>query len=172
MRCKDTDMDDLTLNHIHVKLNKVIIRRLLARYFVQLGFDKNPTARVYPPLLGSIDGDVPQLSGMVEVVPSVKKADPISGRISIVWNLFVLGNNRLYLGTTDHDEMSESGIIGGTSGPAKYEKTPVDIINFIEETLSKSDSGQVNIHAARPWGSINKARNGMQIDMSGFMKRA
>lgn len=132
---------------VYTALNQELIRRLLIRYFTQKGFKENFTKRIYPPLIQDITVQVPHLNGKVEVQPYVEDINPESGVVRLGWNLFVLGQKRLYLGESIHTSLAE--VQNAVFGPPPNTRfinyaTPKRIVNFIVRILGNSKNGDVS----------------------------
>lgn len=133
--------------------NSEVVRRKLIRYFISKGFVDSFDRLVYPPLLQDLpfDPDV-CLINKVEVVPYAEEIDTSLGRAVLGWNLFVLGNKRMFLGETFHNNLNDlarqikSGIItksaNGMAG-ARRQTTVFKIIKFITDVLAAHESGYV-----------------------------
>ena len=141
-------ISDTMTEKIYFALNKEYMRRLLTKYFWDKGFKENMDARIYPPALQDLAMAIPQLVGKLEIEPQVNDVDPTTGIIKLSWNLFVLGNKRMFLGESTHSDLNEikgplynidikSGI-----GTMKY-VTPRRIINFIVELLGEHKQGDL-----------------------------
>lgn len=134
-------------------LNVEVIRRLLIRYFLDKGY-QSLDEYIYPPIIKNLTEEIPALSSHVEVVPYVIKLDPFQDVAEIGWNLFVLGNQRQYLGETHHIDLSQLAFqITQNSlennGIATRQTTPRRIIHFITKILSTHHGGYVNLDARR-----------------------
>lgn len=146
---------DLT-DSLELAFNQVLVRRLLIEYFSNKGFAENFDDRVYPPYMQDLVESIPQLSGKVEVVPYAKDIDPVSGYTRLGWNLFVLGNQRMYLGETEHSNLQHIAqkldkndyIVEPEAEPivTRQNRSARDIVNWITRTLGKSKNGVININ--------------------------
>lgn len=127
------------------------LRRLLVKYFVEKGFKDDFNAPMYPAAARDIAEKIPQLQGLVEVVPHAAKVDPAIGKAVIGWNLFVLGNQRAYLGETIHNDMQALGQfltngVGDLSNcPSRKQISPAHLISFIIRVLRSSDEVQSTV---------------------------
>jgi len=124
-------------------LSTEFCRRLLIRYFSLKGFE-NFDAKVFPPLVQDLPQLVPELAARVEVEPFVLDVDPGSGLHRLGWNLFVLGNRRLYLGESSHFSMAE--LASGSSGPQELLarsswSSPRRVVKFVTSVLGNSQAG-------------------------------
>lgn len=124
-----------------------LAKRLLLDYFQKKNLIERFDAPLNPITIADIPSSIPELSRKIEVVPYVYKIDPFTGSSELGWNLFVLGNNRLYLGRTQHKHINELLNIMGVTNEAAVElaSTPRDVTKFISDTLSKSEDGKVDI---------------------------
>ena len=143
-------MDKTLVNKIRSHLNKEITKRLLIKYFVeQIGAAENFDKGVYPPSLQNITEAIPQLHGTVEVGPAIADIDPRTGYVKIDWHMFVLGNLRKFLGSTEHNSLNDlreakyGSLMPTDGGHSANEATPREIITFILRTLSESEAGQL-----------------------------
>ena len=146
-------MDAYDIDRIKHLLNTDVVRRKLIKYFISKGFNDSFDRLVYPPLLQDLPLD-PEvcLLNKVEVVPYAAEIDTSLGRAVLGWNLYVLGNKRMFLGETFHNNLNDlarqikSGIItksaNGFAG-ARRQSTVYKIINFITKVLTDHDSGYV-----------------------------
>jgi len=139
----------------HVSNNEVV-RRLLIKYFMDKGcttsgsFDR----QMYPAMIQDISQVIPVLSNKVEVVPYAGEVDPALGRAVLGWNLFVLGNNRMFLGETYHNNLHDLArqIRGGNIRMpdrgfpnARRQTTPKRVISFITRILHDHEAGYVDL---------------------------
>ena len=132
---------------IHAALSEELVRRLLIKYFKTKGFEESFDKKIYPPALQDFVAQVPQLFGKLEVVPSVEDIDPNTGVVRLNWNLFVLGNHRMWLGQSAHTSLAEvRTAVGGplASTTRMTHATPKRIVEFIVKVLGKSKSGDIS----------------------------
>jgi hypothetical protein len=138
---------DLLADRIHDALNKELIKRLLVRYFTSKGFDENFNKKIHPPMLQDMLIHVPQLVGKIDIAPYVEDIDPNTGVVRLGWNLFVLGNRRMYLGESTHASLIEVRMaVGGPLDGSSHHihaATPKRIIEFVINILSNSKSGDI-----------------------------
>jgi hypothetical protein len=135
-------------DRVRTALNQELIRRLLNKYFVNKGFSESLDKRIYPPILQDIVAQIPQLYGKVEIVPSVEDIDPNTGVVKLNWNLFILGNSRMFLGSSSHTNLAEvrtAMISPLSSGSRQTYATPRRIIEFVSKVLGKSKSGDISV---------------------------
>jgi len=135
-------------DRVRTALNQELIRRLLNKYFVNKGYSESLDKRIYPPILQDIVSQIPQLYGKLEIVPSVEDIDPNTGVVKLNWNMFILGNSRMYLGSSSHTNLAEirTAMINPlSSGSRQTYATPRRIIEFISKVLGKSKNGDISI---------------------------
>lgn len=142
-----------TIDKIEKTFNSALTKRLLVQYFVERGFGENFDKRTNPIMLQDLAHRIPQLHGLVEVEAHAKDIDPTTGWCRLAWNLFVLGNQRMYLGETEHDDIKtlhkyiEEGspiLVDDIHGiKSRQERSARDIVHFIARTLGKSDAGRI-----------------------------
>ncbi|MEM3000650.1 MAG: hypothetical protein QXU32_00495 [Nitrososphaerales archaeon] len=137
--------DKLLVDRLRRVLNKEYVRRLLIRYFAEKGFD-NFERPVYAPILQDITVRIPELTNKLEVVPYVKEINPATGQVTVGWNLFVLGTNRMSLGESSHLNINDfkNAINGPTPCSISVgQKTPAEIIKFIIDIICSSKYGVI-----------------------------
>ncbi len=142
-----------TIDKIEKAFNSALTKRLLVQYFVERGFAENFDQRANPIMLQDLVQRIPQLHGLVEIEAHAKDIDPTTGWCRLEWNLFVLGNQRMCLGETEHDDIKalhkyiEEGspiLVDDIHGiKSRQERTARDVVQFIARTLGKSDAGQI-----------------------------
>ena len=135
--------------------NGALVRRLLVKYFHDKGFGENFDKKVYPPVLQDIVESVPELTGKIELEPFAVEIDPTSGFARLGWNLFALGNQRMYLGETEHSDLEElakaldsnTPIIVENDGEevSRQTRTARDIVTWLTNTLGHSEAGLVRM---------------------------
>ena len=141
------------IDRIEVAFNSELTKRLLIRYFSDRGFADNFDKRVYPPLLQDLVEMVPELAGKIELVPSVVEIDPTTGFARLAWNLFVLGNQRMFLGETEHAELPELArqleqqgdktITTGDADASRKTRSARDIVSWVVRMLGRSEAGLI-----------------------------
>lgn len=128
--------------HIKEAIKQILLKELLRRELGEYFEKKNMSLEkgVYPPAMQDMPVLVPRLVEHVEIVPFVDDIDPTSGLVRLGWNLYLLGNIRMFLGKSTHKNMNEikdpSSIQNPKFMPDKI-ATPERIIKFISEELSK-----------------------------------
>jgi hypothetical protein len=135
-------------DRLELALNGELARRLLIKYFAERGFKENFDRAVYPPILQDLVEAIPQLEGKVEVEPHAVEVDPKGGHARLGWNLFVLGNQRMFLGETDHTDLSELARAIDSGQPiveqteaARQTRSAREIITWVTRTLARSMAG-------------------------------
>lgn len=162
------------LKHIS---NTEVIRRLLIKYFIDKGFNESFDRQLYPSIVQDLPLAIPALSSKVEVIPHAVDVDNLSNRAVIGWNLFVLGNHRMYLGETVHNDLAglatqiNSGIFTvNESCVAKKQTTPRRVIHFLTRILGNLESGFVDL---RPTiGNAPQGNNILAGQQSNFFTRS
>jgi hypothetical protein len=130
-------------------LNREYMRRLIIQYFVKKGFVESFNVRIHPPLLQDLPILIPQLMGKVEIIPYVEDIEPNTGIVRLGWNLFLLGNKRMYLGESTHTNLIEIRCpvlnvgMGDVNAQHINQATPRRILNFIVNVLSKDKMGDI-----------------------------
>ena len=140
---------DALTTKVHCALNKELMRRMLIKYFFDKGFKEDMGGRVYPPTIQDLIISIPQLVGKIEVQPHVEDINPMTGVVTLGWNLFVLGNKRMYLGESSHVNLREiQSVIYGpmqSEGVRSIEyRSPKRIVSFIVDVLAASRSGDLS----------------------------
>lgn len=147
-------MDSHTIENIKHVSNTEVIRRMLIRYFIEKGFTESFDRHLYPAILQDITMAIPQLTTKVEIVPFAEEVDTYQGKAVLGWNLFVLGNQRMYLGQTYHNDLRglarqlQSGFLmipEGTVTNARRQTTPRRVITFITRVLESHQAGYVDL---------------------------
>lgn len=135
---------------LQVHLNTELVKRLLIRYFKRKGFEDSFDVKVYPPSLQDIPEVIPELSNKIEVVPFVIETDPHTKFVRIGWNLFVLGNQRMFLGESEHAslrELEDSRHYNAASQlpsmASRRQTTPKKIVYFICKVLGDKEQGTI-----------------------------
>lgn len=136
--------------------NVEVVRRLLIKYFIDKGavsegsFDR----QMYPCLIQDLPMVIPTLSNKLEIMPHAKEIDTSLNRAVMGWNLFVLGNQRMYLGETYHNSLHDlarqirSGMIRVPEqgfATARRQTTPRRVIAFITRVLGDHEQGYVDL---------------------------
>jgi len=135
-------------NRIKRKLQRELVKRKLTEFFVLKGYD-NFDAPLYPPSAYDIPVRVPELFNKCEVVPIVEETDTTMGTIKLTWNMFILGTQRINLGSTTHASQSDivQAIVGEPNSqlPTDFATTPIRVIDFILKILDNSKTGYIEL---------------------------
>jgi len=134
-------------NRLKRALQEELVKRLLVKYFKEKGLEES---LIYPPAIFDLPYRVPELLNSVEIVPFVESLDPTTNVVTIGWNLFVLGTNRVHLGTSTHTNLMEfkrsllaSG--QGTGMPSSRKKTARQLIEFIMNTVGRNHNALLEL---------------------------
>ena len=142
-------MNTILANRIKRKLQKELIKRKLTEFFIVKGYENNFNMPLYPPMAYDMPVLVPELYTRIEIVPTVEETDTTLGTVRITWNLFVLGTQRLNLGSTTHAGQSDivRAIVGEPNMelPSEFLVTPKRVIDFVLKVLENSKSGFVEL---------------------------
>jgi hypothetical protein len=98
-------MNKTTITSIEVTLLKEFLRRNLIKYFIDKGNDDNFLVSVNPTELFDLTSRLPFLRNMVEVKFYIEDYDLQNNVIKVGWNVFVLGNHRIFLGYSIHNNL-------------------------------------------------------------------
>jgi hypothetical protein len=153
-------IDSYTIDRIKHIANTEVVRRLLIKYFMDKGFTESFDRQMYPAVIQDLPMVIPVLSNKLEIVPHAKEIDTSMGRAVLGWNLFVLGNQRMYLGETYHNSLHDlarqirSGLIRVPEAgyhTARRQTTPRRVITFITRVLGDHEVGYVDLNpSTRP----------------------
>jgi len=147
-------MDSRSIDRIKHALNTDVIRRLLIKYFQSKGFNESFDRLLYPALMQDVGLAVPQLANRLEVVPYAAEVDPWQSSATLGWNLFVLGNHRMFLGETYHRDLMELArqlqqgqiqIAEGQTSTGRKLCTPRQVVNFVTRVLGRHERGYVDL---------------------------
>lgn len=145
-------MDINFVDKLRATLNNEVAERLLVRYFMSKGFEKTSLDRlIYPPLLQDMQFAITEMADKIEVTPYVKNINPMSDTAELGWNLFVLGNQRCFLGESSHVGLKrlalqlQHGQILAEDQSASRQTTPRRIISFIVRVLQAHTEGYINL---------------------------
>lgn len=152
-------MNPIRVQKFQAAFNKEIVRRLLIKYFMDKGLTESFDVPVYPPALQDITQQIPALDGKIEIVPFAEEIDPRTGYAKLGWNMFVLGNQQIFLGYTEHADMADLGrkLSTGqpiTEGISSFQTTAKRVVAFVTRVLGNSQAGRlrsVEPAAQRPW---------------------
>lgn len=141
-------MDISLQNRITSLMHAELASRLLVQYFVGKGIE-DFTKPLNPIIVADMTKAIPELARKVEVVPYVYDLDPLTGASELGWNIFVLGNARMYLGKTKHRKLNElvsqAASVDPDEAAVELATTPKKVIDFITKILKNSENGQVDI---------------------------
>lgn len=151
-------MDSHVVDTIKHVANTEVIRRLLIKYFLDKGFTENFDRQLAPSMVQDLPFVIPVLANKLEIVPHAVEIDPSMGKARLGWNLFVLGNHRMYLGETYHNNLSDlarqirSGLVRMTaesqqfsSSAARRQTTPRRVVAFITRVLGDHEAGYIDL---------------------------
>jgi len=129
-------------NKLKRALQEELIKRLLIKYFKDKGLSES---LIYPPAIYDLPYRVPELLNSIELVPFVDKMDPVTNVVTIGWNMFVLGTNRMALGSSTHANLMEfkRSLISSNKGigmPSDRKKTAANIIEFIMNVVGRNQN--------------------------------
>lgn len=137
---------------LRVALNNDVAERLVVRYFTNKGFDKTKLDQlIYPPVIQDMQFAIPEMSDKLEVVPYVQNVDPLGDTAKLGWNIFVLGNQRCFVGESFHIGLKrlalqlQHGQILSEDQSATHQTTPRRIIKFISRVLQSHTEGYINL---------------------------
>jgi len=145
-------MNDLQRARVRHAANTEAVRRMLIKYFVDRGFEESFDRSVNPVMIQDLPIANVGLETKIEIEPHALEIDPTTGRGVLGWNMFVLGNQRIFLGETHHASLLElarqikagqiqvEAIVG-----TRRCTTPRRIITFIERVLSDRLGGYTDI---------------------------
>jgi hypothetical protein len=153
-------IDSYDIDRFKHVLNTEAVRRLLIKYFVDKGFNESFDRQMYPAVMQDLPMVIPVLSNKLEIVPHAQDIDTGMGRAVLGWNLFVLGNQRMYLGETHHNSLHDlarqirTGVVrvpeSGYS-TARRQTTPRRVVTFITRVLGEHEGGYIDLNpATRP----------------------
>jgi hypothetical protein len=136
-------MDLKVKNNIKRAIQEEIVKRLLVKYFTEKGFKESFEAPIYPPMIYDLPYVIPELMNSVEIVPFVEQIDPITNVVTMGWNLFVLGTNRMNLGSSTHNNLMEfrrslMGQQNNPNMPSEMRKTPKAILEFVMGIIGRN----------------------------------
>lgn len=168
---------DLLSSKIYSALNKELLRRMLIKYFFDKGFKENMSGKLYPPYIQDLPMLIPQLSGKVEIIPSVEDINPQTGVVTLGWNLFVLGNKRMNLGETSHINLSE--ISNQIFSPTRAEgiatiqyRTPKKVVSFIIDILAGTRAGDLGRMPIASRTRVMSTNLGVINNQGGYFKNS
>lgn len=168
-------INDLDRDRLKHKLNNEVVKRILIKYFVEHGYIDTFELPINPIKTQDIVEAHPALDTKLEIVPYVVSIDPTTNRATIGWNLFVLGNQRMFLGETIHGDLRALAaqirmgpITEGSMMGTRRCTTPLRIITFIDRCLSSSEYGYVDLSITQQTRQPRLARpTGLSTSMAG-----
>jgi len=125
---------------------------MLVSYFIKKGFSESFERRLNPIMVQDLPLAVLGMDSKMEVEPHALSIDPTTSRAVLGWNLFVLGNQRMFLGETHHENLLELArqirtgqILPEAASMTRRETTPKRLIAFVTRVLGKHDAGYVDL---------------------------
>lgn len=125
-------MNDSMKNSMIKTLQKEFIRRSLIQFFEEKGYD-NFLVKPYPPSLVDLPDRIPVLNSVVEIKYFLEDIDMQENIIKVGWNVFALGNKRIFLGYTLHKNLNE--IDNNSNNIDIIHDGPINIKNIIESLV-------------------------------------
>jgi hypothetical protein len=133
-------------NKIKRALNEELVKRLLIKYFKDKGIEES---LVYPPAVFDLPYRIPELLNSVEVVPFVEQLDPMTNIVTVGWNLFVLGTNRMYMGSSTHANLMEfrRSVMGNVQANISRErkKSAAQVVEFIMNIVGRNKDALMDV---------------------------
>lgn len=174
-------MNDLQRARIKHGANVEAVRRMLIKYFIERGFTESFDRSVNPVLIQDMPVMTVGLENKIEIEPHAIEIDPRSSRAVLGWNMYVLGNQRIYLGETHHNNLLELArqikqgmVLPEAIAMTQRCTTPRRIITFIERVLGNHGAGYVDLspRARAPANQPRSLRNFSGAQDSQFYQRA
>jgi len=176
-------MHDMQRARVRHAANTEAVRRMLIKYFMDRGFAESFDKSVNPVTIQDLPIANAGLDTKIEIEPYAQEIDPTTSRATLGWNMFVLGNQRIFLGETHHANLLDLArqikagqIIPETILGTRRCTTPRRIITFIERVLRDRTGGYVdlsprnNTMATRP--RAFRPLGGAGASESGFFSRS
>ena len=145
-------MNDLQRASVKKAANVEAVRRMLIKYFVDRNFSESFDKAVNPAMIQDMPYVNIGLDTRLEIEPHAIEIDPTTSRATLGWNLFVLGNQRMFLGETFHGnlmdlarQIKQNQIQPDSILTTRRCTTPRRIITFIERVLANSEGGYVDL---------------------------
>lgn len=141
-------MNSNTVDKIRDSLNLKVVESLLRKYFSLKGI--NEDRQVNPASIQDMQHSIPELGDKIEIEPHAVELDIQGNSATVGWNLFVLGNQRIYLGETYHNDIGNltkqlrMGRVDDAKD-ARKTRTTNQIISFILSRLENSKGGYVHL---------------------------
>ena len=172
-------MEPNDIDKIKIRANNEVVRRLLIRYFMNKGFTESFDLQLNPLLLQDMLIQIPELSSKVEIVPYMEELDNMQSKATIGWNLFVLGNQRMYLGETYHNNLKdlarqihEGQILIPEDNASTYRlSTPRRVIHFIMRSLTNKKGAYVDLLTPSTDSYIGRMTNHISNAQPDLFKR-
>jgi len=166
---------DILATKVYKALNRELFRRSLIKYFFDKGFKESMNKKLYPPVIQDISMSIPKLVGKIEIQPYVEDVNPLTGLVTLGWNLFCLGNQRMFLGNSTHTNLNSLNT--AVNGPICSEgvktiqyKTPKEVISFLMNNLADSKDGDMG--GEQPYNAVGiSSLSGMVSNNGGFFKK-
>ncbi len=153
-------MNNLVKTQIANALQKEYLRRSFIKYFSEKGYD-NFLVKPYPPVLRDMPTKLPFLNGILELQHPIEDINLADNTIKVAWNLFLLGNKRIFLGYTTHNNMSE--IENGIGAIDKHHDGPISIKQIIEVMVELlGQSGKTSEISKKRSANTNRQGFGMK----------
>lgn len=149
-------MDSYDVDKLKSRANLEAVKRVLIKYFYDKGFNESFDRQLYPAIIQDISFAIPAFGNKIEVVPHIEELDQSSDKAVLGWNLFVLGNQRMYLGDTHHHSLGRLAeelkagqmLIPENCTGAMRTTTPRRVVNFITRVLENKKSGFIDLSIA------------------------
>lgn len=147
---KKATITDLDRHKIKRALNQKIVLLALTKYFYDKGYSSLDRP-IDPIIIQDLPIMVTGLDTKVEVIPHIVEVDPTISRAVVGWNMFVLGNQRIFLGETIHNSIAElakqvySNSTVMSANDHQRCTTARRIISFIGRVLGASEAGYVDL---------------------------
>lgn len=131
-------MDKITKTSLVKIMQKEFVRRNLIKFFEDKGYN-NFLVNPNPPSLMDLVDRVDVLQGIAEVKYYIEDINMENNMIKVGWNLFLLGNQRAFLGHTSHTNLTEiESSIGDPTPNVNGNLSIKEIIEWSVETIGQS----------------------------------
>ena len=151
----------LNIDNVRRAANLEKVRRHLIRYFVCKVGKEGMNRIIDPCCILDLTVQISPLSTKIEVMPHAEDMKLLEDQITIGWNLFVLGNQQMYLGRNFHSSIMNTindlkhGMPTVNTRSTEFGATPKKIIAFILRVLEKHRDGYVPwVEPQRSIGSV------------------
>lgn len=137
-----------------------VLKKDLVQYFINKverdGLDTTHSPILWQDLLDTM----PYLNGYIELIPHNEYLNVAKDEINIGWNIFVLGIQRMYIGSTKHKHLKKtaSEFKTGYISPTKYydsNVTPRQIIAFICRVIKDSNLTHIDKNSLETMSGLN-----------------